>query len=195
MEFSPLTLVAIAYWLALAAWFGGTLFVTIAAPVVFRVVRGADPTLPTVLSVNLEGQHATLLAGRIVAELLYALGRLELVCAVILLVSLGAEWAAVAAGGRDFILPLVRTMLFLSSALLAWYGSRVVRPKAEAARQEYIDNADEPEIANPAIDRFDALHRESVTVLQLTLFALLGLVLFSAIGFGLRGGTTFDFGG
>ena len=56
-------LVQIVYWLALATWFGGVLFVAIAAPAVFRTVRENNPVLPHVLSVNLEGQHGTLLAG------------------------------------------------------------------------------------------------------------------------------------
>src|SRR3954469_4279890 len=58
------------YWIALSAWLGGGVFVAMAAPVIFRTVREADPTLPKVLSVNMEGQHATLLAGTIVGDLL-----------------------------------------------------------------------------------------------------------------------------
>src|SRR3954454_21167129 len=58
-------IVQIVYWLALATWFGGVLFVAISAPVILRTVRENNPILPHVLSVNLEGQHATLLAGSI----------------------------------------------------------------------------------------------------------------------------------
>ena len=48
------------YWLALSAWLGGTAFIMIIVPVVFRTVREYDPTLPTVLSVNLDGAHQLL---------------------------------------------------------------------------------------------------------------------------------------
>ena len=47
-------------------------------------------------------------------------------------------------------------------------------------RKQYIDHADEPEIANPAKDQFDRYHGESVTALTTLLFLLLGLVLLSA---------------
>ena len=60
------------------------------------------------------------------------------------------------------------------------YDLRVVSPRIFKFRQEYIDHADEPEVANPAKERFDRYHRESITVLMLSLGALLGLVLFSA---------------
>ena len=36
------------YWLPLAAWFGASVFVAVAAPVIFRVARQSDPILPTV---------------------------------------------------------------------------------------------------------------------------------------------------
>ena len=185
-----LTFVAIAYWLALSAWFGAALFVTLAAPVVFRVVGEADPTLPTVLSVNLEAQHGNLLAGRIVAGFLQQLARIEVAASVTLAACLAAEWIYVALDGRDAVLPLLRTALLVAAASFALYGSRGVRPRAELARQEYVDHADDPDVANAAIDRFDALHGESVLFLQLTLFALLGLVTFSAIGLAVRGGVT-----
>jgi hypothetical protein len=70
-----LHLVQILYWLALSTWFGGVLFVALSAPVIFRTVREQNPLLPTVLSVNLEGQHGTLLAGSIVGNLLTMLLR------------------------------------------------------------------------------------------------------------------------
>jgi hypothetical protein len=62
----PLALVSILYWLSLSTWFGAAVFVAVAAPSIIRTVRENDPLLPTVLSVNLEGQHGTLLAGSIV---------------------------------------------------------------------------------------------------------------------------------
>ena len=59
--------VQIAFWMALSTWFGAVLFVVLAPPIILRAVRQNNPVLPTVLSVNLEGQHGTLLAGSIIA--------------------------------------------------------------------------------------------------------------------------------
>ena len=188
-----MTLISIVYWTALSAWFGGTLFVMLAAGIVHRVVREADPTLPLVLSVNLDRQHSSLLSANIVSQLLSALWRVSLVCMVALVAAQAGEWAIVARGDRDFVLPLVRSVLLVLAAALTAYDARGVRPKAEAARADYVENADDPDLANPAIERFDELQRESLLLLQTTLFTLLGLVLFSAIGLGVVGGKTFDF--
>ena len=83
--------VQIAYWLALATWFGAVLFVALAPPVILRTMRDTKPVLPNVLSVNLEGQHGTLLAGTIMGNLIEPLIRLQLVCAGVLLVALAAR--------------------------------------------------------------------------------------------------------
>ena len=56
----------------------------------------------------------------------------------------------------------------------------VVWPRLLRHRQTYLDHADEPEVANPAKDRFDLEHRRSVTLLSVALFLLMGLILFSA---------------
>src|SRR4051812_26140242 len=81
-------LVMIVYWLALSTWFGGVLFIAMAAPIIFRTVRHANPVMTDVLSVNLEGQHGTLLAGSIVGNLLQRLSQVEMVCVGAMLVAL-----------------------------------------------------------------------------------------------------------
>jgi hypothetical protein len=169
--------VQIVYWLALSTWFGGVLFVAMSAPVIFRIIRENQPILPTVLSVNLENQHGTLLAGSIVAELLSMLLRVEMVCAIALFLSILAQWFML--NGQ---LPesLARTGLFLAAAGMVFYDWRFVGPRIRKSRAEYIDHADEPEVANPAKEQFDRYHRESVTVLSIVLFLLLGMILFSA---------------
>src|SRR6188472_1825196 len=83
-----LQIMQIAYWLALSTWFGGVLFIGIAAPIIFRTVRESNPVMTDVLSVNLEGQHATLLAGTIVSNLLARLAKIEIICAAIILLAL-----------------------------------------------------------------------------------------------------------
>jgi hypothetical protein len=169
--------VQIVYWLALSTWFGGVLFVAMAAPVIFRIIRQNEPILPTVLSVNLENQHGTLLAGSIVAELLAMLLRAELVCAAAIFISMIAQWFL---NYGNQVGSFVRSALFLGATGLVVYDWRFVSPRIRKYRTEYIEHADEPELANPARDQFDRYHRESVTVLTILLFLLLGMVLFSA---------------
>src|ERR1700759_3634921 len=109
-------LIQFLYWLPLATWFGGVLFVTVAAPIIFRTVRESDPTLPMVLSVNLEGQHATLLAGSIVANLLAMLIRVELACAAALLAALIGQWFALRSS-HQILLSVVRSAIYLGAVV------------------------------------------------------------------------------
>ncbi|HYE17726.1 MAG TPA: hypothetical protein VEA69_04740 [Tepidisphaeraceae bacterium] len=172
-------LVQILFWIALATWFGGVLFVAMAAPVVFRTVKEHNPILPTVLAVNLEGQHGSLLSGTIVANLIAQLVRVELVCAGGLLIALIAQWWTTDVAGANYLPPLLRCALYLMLVGVVVYEWRVLWPRIGAQRQTYIDHADEPDVANPAKDEFDRLHRESVMLLTFRLALLLGMVLFS----------------
>lgn len=176
MPFPVFAFFQIVYWLALATWFGGALFVAIAAPVVFRTVRENEPVLPTVLSVNLEGQHGTLLAGSIVSNLIGMLSRVVWACAVAMAVAIGVQWAQHA---QDWPVALVRTVLFVASVVLVIYDRRLVWPRISRSRQDYIDHADEPEVANPARDQFNRYQRESELLLMLQVALLLGIIVFS----------------
>ena len=172
--------VLVLYWLALSTWFGGVLFIAVAAPVIFRTIREADPTLPRVLSVNLDKQHSTLLAGSIVSNLLNILVRVQLICAAVLLVTMIAQWIYLDYSKRTLLIAtILRTALFVAAVALAIYNWLIVWPRVSKYRQEYIDHADEPEIANPAKESFDRYQDESVTVLRNILFMLLGIIIFS----------------
>jgi hypothetical protein len=178
MSFFPLF--QIIYWLSLSSWFGGVLFIAVAAPVIFRTVREAKPLLPTVLSVNLENQHADLLAGSIVGNLLALLSRVQPVCAAgVLLGLLGQWWLAEWRGPGLLAQIILRSTLFTAAVVLVLYQRLVLWPRIERYRADYVDHADEPDVANPAKDQFDRLHHESVTVLMIVLGLLLGMVLFS----------------
>jgi hypothetical protein len=170
-----------AYWLALSSWFGGVLFIAASVPIIFRTIRQSDPLIPTVLSVNLEGQHSTLLANTIVGNLLAMLFKFEIGCAIVLFVTVIAQWFTLDLRNENVkTFCAVRSLLLLTAIGVALYDSQVVWPRVQQSRQEYLDNADDPEIANPAIDRFDRYHRDSVTLLSVLLFVLLGMILFSA---------------
>lgn len=172
-------LVQILYWLSLSTWFGGTLFIAIAAPIIFRTIRDADPTLPKVLSVNLEGQHGTLLAGTIVSNILQVLTRVQLACAAGLLLAVILQWVLVMRAGGDWVLLLVRSLLLLAAIGLVLTQWLYLWPRIGRYRQEYLDNADNPEVANPAKDQFDRHHHDSVNVLLFQLFLLLGMIFFT----------------
>jgi hypothetical protein len=190
-----LLLVQIVYWLALSTWFGGLLFVALSVPVIFNTVRQSNPILPMVLSVNLEGQHATLLAGSIVGNLIERLSRIELVCAGGVLLAIVGQWAAIRPfAGAPLLQAVVRSSLFAGAVVVLVYHARVLWPRIMAKRQEYLDHADEPDVANPAKDAFDHYQREAVTLLTIRLALLLGMVLFSA-GISVRAAETWTFSG
>ncbi|MDP9173767.1 MAG: hypothetical protein M3O30_07860 [Planctomycetota bacterium] len=169
------------YWLGLSTWFGGALFIGVAAQVIFNTVKENDPTLPRVLSVNLQSQHATLLAGSIVGNLIAMLARIELACAALLFVTIAAQWFLIdLANPLSRVSAFVRSALYLASTGIVVYDWRVLWPRIRDSRQKFIDNADNPEIANPTLEILDRDQRESMSLLNVLVFLLLGIVLFSA---------------
>ena len=172
-------LVAAWYWLALSTWFGAVLMSAIAPPVILRVIQRADPSLPRVLSGNLDRQHSTLLASDIVGELLAVLFRVQSLCAAVLFPALVAQWFLVDRTGLALAFPILVSGLFVGAVALLLYGWRSVWTKVMAHRAAYIENADDPEKANPELDEFDRYSNELSGVVRNLLFALLGIILFS----------------
>lgn len=178
-------LVQVIYWLSLSTWFGAVLFVAIATPVIFKTVLDHKPILPNVLSVNLENQHGTLLAGSIVGDLVSKLARVQLVCAIVLGVGLVAQAYTTQLGDGEGLLRstrgayTLRILLFVGAVAATLYNWRVVWPKAVAFRETFIDNADDPEIANPAKDDFDRAQGRLVPVLMAVVAMLSGIIVLS----------------
>ena len=132
-------LVMIVYWLALATWFGGVLFVALAAPVIFRTVREANPLLPGVLSVNLDGQHGTLLAGSIVGNLLNRLAQVEIGCAAVLLVALILQPFVVDVSGESNMTAFIlRVILAVAAAGIMAYDRWALWPRIWKRRPGYL---------------------------------------------------------
>jgi hypothetical protein len=174
-------LVLTLYWLALSLWFGGVLLIALIVPIIFRTVRDANPTLPHVLSVNLDKQHAELLAGEISAAIIRLLSVIQLACAGVLLLMLIAHWFLIPVYDRLHVVSaLLRSACYLAALALVLYDRYVVWPKALSARQEYIDHADEPDVANPARDRMLQYDRESARVLMLIVVGLSLMIAFSS---------------
>jgi len=179
--------VQIVYWIALSVWFGSVLFIALAAPVIFRTVQENNPILTNVLSVNLDGQHSTLLAGTIVANLIQRMLVIEMICGGALLVTLIVQWfvidlssSASSALADNLGAAVLRCVLFLAAAVVVLYDRFVVWPRVMKHRLAYIDHADEPEVANPAREQFDVEQRRSITLLMVLAGLLLGIVLFSS---------------
>ena len=174
-------IVQIIYWLALATWFGGALFVAIAAPAIMRTVRENNPVLSTVLSVNLEGQHGTLLGGAIIGRIMSVLFPIEIGCAAAVLVAMIAQWALLRpSGGPHLLTAVLRGALYVAAVALLIYHWRTLWPRAWRTRQEYIDHADEPDVANPALDQLDRLQADSAYVQFFLVTLLAGMIVFSA---------------
>ena len=168
------------YWLCLATWFGAVLFSAVAPPIIIRVIRGADPTLPRVLSVNLDHQHSTLLGGSVVAELLQLLFRIQAACAAGFLPVLIAKWFTVERTGPHLFIPIMVTALYVGATAFLLYGWRIVWPKVMQHRDTYIDNADDVDKANAELDLFDRYSGETASIFRNLLAMLLGMILFSA---------------
>jgi hypothetical protein len=176
----PFLLVQIVYWLALSTWFGGVLFVGVAAQVIFRTMKEDKPVLPHVLSVNLEGQHGTLLAGSIIGNLISTMAKIEMICAGVLLAAISAQWFLIDLQNRANLLSaFVRSAFYLASTFIVLYDWRVLWPRIWKHRREFIDNADDPDKANPALEEFDRYQAASLTLWNILAFLLLGIVLFS----------------
>jgi hypothetical protein len=172
-------MVQLLYWLALSTWFGSVLFIAMAAPIIFRTVRDNNPILSHVLSVNLDGQHSTLLAGKIVFNLIERLLSVEIICAAVVLLALIVQPFVIDLGGDNKVSAIVRSILFVASAGVVFFDWQFVWPKIRADLQTYLDHADEPEIANPAKDRFDSEQRKSLVLLSAIVVLLSGMILFS----------------
>ena len=173
-------LVQALYWLSLSTWFGAVLLSAIAPPIILRITKQADPTLPRVLSVNLDAQHSTLLASMIVGELLTTLFKLEAFCAIALLPALIAQWFYVERDGTAIVLPILVSGLFAASVLFLLYAWRVVWARVLEHRTKYIEHADDPDVANAELDKFDRYSQELFGLIRNLLFALMGMILFSA---------------
>ena len=165
-------------WAALSTWFGGALFLAVASGVIFRVHRDADPTLPRVLSVNIESDHASLLSAEVVSGIDRVYSLIGLVCAAVIVLLLVVR-SIVEPDGNG--VRLVVGVVVLFGSILTAYQGRSLRPRIERARLDYIAHADDPEQSADARSRFNRFSREYLNVLMLQIAVLLAAILFSAV--------------
>ena len=169
------------YWLALSTWFGSVLSIALIVPVIYKAIRDANPILPTVLAVNLENQHATLLASNVVAAIMKLLSNLQIVCASVVLAAFIAQIFVTDRSGYYQVAAIIRGACYLAAIGLLLYHRLAIWPRATEHRQTYLDNADDPDVANPAKEQMDHYDSESVRLLMFTLAALSMLVAFSSV--------------
>ncbi len=174
-------LIQTVYWLALSLWFGGLLFISIIWPIIYRTIADAHPNLPTVLAVNLENQHASVLSSNIIANILRLFSRIQLACAAVLLITLLCQWAVMDLNTRNKLHAIIRSVLFIAATATSLYDRYVLWPKIMLHRQTYIDHADEPDIANPAKDQFDKYQHESMRILSIQIAILSLIIIFSGV--------------
>ncbi len=167
------------FWALLGAWFGSAAFVALAAGVIQRVVKQHDPTLPRVLRVNLDGQHSTLLSSDVVFHLMQLLQRIGIACAAGLFLALIAQIWMTQPVGIARVEAAVRATLFIAAVVTLVFNGRFVWPAIAQHRNTYIEHADTPEIANPALEQLDHYQREAALVLYIQLVLLLAMILFS----------------
>src|SRR4051812_47212776 len=95
-----------------------------------RTVRENNPVLSTVLSVNLEGQHGTVLGGSIVGRIMGLLFPIEIACAAAILLAMLAQWGLMRPQGPYLFAAIVRAALYLAAVALLIYHWRVLWPRA-----------------------------------------------------------------
>ena len=171
--------IQILYWLVLSIWFGGVVFVVLAAPAVFRAVGQRELRLPDITAAALRGEHQTLVAGDVVAGLLQRLGQIQLLCLGAMLPLLLATTFFMTSSLQWLTLG-EKALLYALSAGVVLYDRWKRFPITLRARQRYIEHADEPEVADLAKAEFEASHRASERAYHLIVFLLLLLVLVSA---------------
>jgi hypothetical protein len=104
----------------------------------------------------------------------------ELICGCMLLVSFILQSFIIDLHGDNGLATIIRGSLFVLAMGAVFVDWRFVWPKIRSSRSEYLDHADEPEVANPARDRFDREQRNSLNLLTLVIVLLTGMILFSS---------------
>lgn len=176
----PFQIVQILYWLVLASWLGGMVFMALAAPVVFAVLRRMNVRVPGYTSMELNEEHPTIAAGEVVGGLLARLAQIQLICAGTLLPLIIAQFLLADLSGPGVAMGVIRLALWAVAVGLLYYEWRIHYPRTWSLRQQYLEHVDTPEKADPAREAFEKEQRRSELVYQATVMVLIGMVMFSA---------------
>ncbi|HQY88502.1 MAG TPA: hypothetical protein PK402_07575 [Tepidisphaeraceae bacterium] len=168
------------YWIGLSSWFGSAVFLLLIVGTIFAVMRDQDPTLPKVLSVNIDGDHGVLLSIHLFTKLARVMTTFGFACAGAVLIGLAGQFVFGERAGPRFIDLIVRVGLMIASLGVMIYDRFVVTPKLASAIASYIDQADDPEATRENRERVIRAYHEAIAVLGGLACALGGLILFSA---------------
>ena len=139
--------------IALALWTGGIAFLSFGtAPVAFRVLDSPQT------------------AGKVVGEALHRLNRIEIVCALVLVIALGLEFALV--GVRSNV-HVIRAVVVVMMALLMLTYTYWVSPQLVDLRERGTEGDEGLK------SQFDALHKLYVRMMALNLLLGLGAIFLS----------------
>ncbi len=173
-------MVQIFYWLDLSIWLGSMVFLAVAAPVVFQVARRLEAKSERYSDPALADEQTTIVGGGIVGALLARLGQVQMICATALLPLMLLQFLMIDLAGTNLAAAGVRFALWLVAVMVLLYEWRSHYPRTLALRQKYLENAGDPDVANPARDAFDREHRRSEQLFLVTVCVLIGLVMLSA---------------
>ncbi|HVX85166.1 MAG TPA: hypothetical protein VH253_10160 [Phycisphaerae bacterium] len=167
-----------AWWLGLAAYFGGMLALAVAAPVLFHTTRAQHISMPGIASPPLDMGNET--GGEIFGNILNAFAYVEVVALLLLLVGLLGKLRA---GTR---VSHVLAVLYAVLALTVLVDLGYVRPKVWNTRETVRElaatapgGAAGAAFSPPAKQSFDALHALSERLGQVKFWLLLAMLILS----------------
>jgi len=172
--------VQIFYWLVLCIWLGGMIFLAIAAPVIFRVVRRLDVRSGKHTDPNLIDEQTTVVAGEIVGTLLARMGQVQMLCASAMLPLMLAQLFLIDLSGTNFIAAMLRFGLYVVALALLLYEWRLHYPRTWELRRRLLADAGEPDKANPLREAFEREHRRSEQLFLAMICVVVGMVMLSA---------------
>ena len=172
--------VQILYWLVLCIWLGGMIFLAVAAPIIFRVVRRLDVRSGRHTDPNLIDEQTSVVGGEIVGTLLARMGQVEMLCATVMLPLMIAQLFLIDLAGTNFIAAMLRFGLFAVALALLTYEWRLHYPRTWELRRRLLANAGEPDKANPLREAFEREHRRSEQLFLAMICVVVGMVMLSA---------------
>jgi hypothetical protein len=172
--------VQIFYWLVLAIWLGGIVFLAIAAPVIFRTVRRLDVRSGKYTDPNLIDEQTAVVAGEVVGMLLARLGQVQMVCATALLPLMIAQLVVADMSGTNFMAAILRFVLWAVAVGLLLYEWRSHYPRTWELRRRFLADAGDPEKADGSRAAFEREHRRSEQLFLAMICIVIGMVMLSA---------------
>lgn len=177
------------YYLALGTWFGAIVMLAISAAVTFHTVRAYEPTLHASPwnQPELAAQAPVILAGAIVGGSVHALNIVQIICAIIVALTLIAQHTAF----RSYlscritsVRNIVRLILIAIPAAVLLLTLCWIMPNILVHRSIMWDMTQTTAVREQAHDDFEHFHKLSERTVGFASFALAGSVLVSSLVLG-----------